>query len=35
VQPLAVGASFADLQRYVAAMEVERGFSDQSVYEQT
>lgn len=35
MQPLAADASLADLQHYVADMEIERGFTGQSVYEQT
>lgn len=35
MQPLAPDASIADLQRYVAEMEDERGFTAHTVHEQT
>ena len=35
MQPLAAAATLADLQRYVAKMEAERGFSDRTVHDQT
>ncbi|WP_081438752.1 MazG nucleotide pyrophosphohydrolase domain-containing protein [Pseudofrankia asymbiotica] len=35
MQPLATDASLADLQRYVAEMETERGFTDRTVHDQT
>ncbi|MBL7497991.1 pyrophosphohydrolase [Frankia sp. CNm7] len=35
MQPLALDATLTDLQRYVADMETERGFTSHSVHEQT
>ncbi|KJE21200.1 MazG nucleotide pyrophosphohydrolase family protein [Frankia torreyi] len=35
MQPLAADASLADLQRYVAEMETERGFTGRTVHDQT
>jgi NTP pyrophosphatase (non-canonical NTP hydrolase) len=35
MQPLAPGATLEDLQRYVAKMEAERGFTDRTVHDQT
>lgn len=35
MQPLATDASLADLQHYVAEMEIERGFTGRTVHDQT